>query len=312
MNKTLTAIATISMLLAPAAFAETKTFNADSFSRIEVKGVMDVVHTTGPETKVTVQSDTGDFSDALIENDGDTLIVSREIVEKKRGWFFSGGNSTSISNDGKIIKINGKRVPRYTVYVTGPKLEDVQVSQSSSFDSKTINAGDFKASVSSSGTAKLAGTAGAARLSASSSGDLFAKDLKSETLRISASSSGDATATVTGKGDNVVDASSSGDVIVYSTGAGNFTVEASSGSDVTLSGACRNIDVTASSGSDVEAEKLLCESAKVSASSGADVDVYATGMAEGRASSGADVEFAGRPAQKESSKSSGGSVRFSD
>jgi hypothetical protein len=312
MNKTLTALATISILLAPTAFAETKTFPADSFSGIQVKGVMDVVYTTGPQTKVVVETATGDFSDALIENDGDTLVVTREIAEKKRSWFSWGGTSTKISRDGKTVKINGKVVPRYTVYVTGPNLEEVKVSQSSSFDSKTIDADDFTASVSSSGTIKLAGVAGDSRLSASSSGELFAKDLKSATVRISASSSGEATATATGTGKNVVDASSSGEATVYSTGAGDFTVEASSGGDAKLSGACASIDVSASSGADVEAEDLRCASAKVSASSGADVDVYASGMADGRASSGADVEFAGNPAQKEISKSSGGSVNFSD
>lgn len=312
MNKTLTALATISVLLAPTAFAETKTFDADAFTRIQVKGVMDVVHTTGPQTKVTVETETGDFSDALILNEGDTLVVTREIAEKKRSWFSWGGNSTSISRDGKTVKVNGKKVPRYTVYVTGPDLEEVRVSQSSSFDSKTISADDFEASVSSSGTMKLAGVAGATRLSASSSGELFAKDLKSETVRISASSSGEATATVTGTGENVVDASSSGEATVYSTGAGSFTVEASSGGDAKLSGACASIDVSASSGADVEADDLRCASAKVRASSGADVDVYSNGMADGRASSGADVEFTGNPTQKDISKSSGGSVSFSD
>lgn len=312
MNKTLTALAAISMLLAPTAFAETKTFDADAFSRIQVKGVMNVVHTTGPETKVTVETDTGDFSDARIENEGDTLVVTREILKKKRSWFSWGGNSTNISNDGKTIKINGKRVPRYTVYVTGPDLEDVQVSQSSSFESKTINADDFEASVSSSGTMKLGGTAGASRLSASSSGELMAKDLKSGTLRISASSSGEATGTVTGTGENSVDASSSGEATVYSTGAGSFAVDASSGGEAELSGACKSVNISASSGSSVDADELRCESAKVSASSGADVEVYATGTADGRASSGADVEFAGNPSQKESSKSSGGSVSFNN
>lgn len=311
MTKTLTALAAISALLAPAAFAETKAFNTDSFTRIEVKGVMSVVHTTGPETKVTVETDSGDFSDAIIMNEGDTLVITRESADKKSSWF-SWGNSTSVSKDGKTVKVNGKRVPHYTVYVTGPDLESVQVSQSSSFDSKTINAGEFAASASSSATVNLAGTSGETRLSASSSGELFARDLKAQTLRISASSSGEATGTVTGTGENAADASSSGEATVFSTGAGAFAVEASSGGDVELSGACRSVDISASSGADVDAEDLRCETAKVRASSGADVDVYSSAAADGRASSGADVTFAGSPAQKDSSKSSGGNVSFSN
>ncbi len=311
MKRTLTALATISILLAPAAFAEKKTFDVDAFNRIEVKGVMNVVYKTGPETRVVVDSPSGDFSDALIQNEGDTLVVTREIVDKKRSWF-SWGNSTNISKDGKTIKINGKRVPYYTVEVTGPDLEGVQVSQSSTFDSKTINAGKFDASASSSARVKLAGNAGAVKLSASSSAELDAKDLNAETLDLSASSSGEATGTVTGTGENSVNASSAGDATVYSRGAGSFKVDASSGGEVNLSGACNSIEISASSGADVEADDLRCASAKVSASSGADVDVYASVSADGRASSGGDVSFAGNPGQRDSSKSSGGSVSFSN
>ncbi|MEQ9505703.1 MAG: DUF2807 domain-containing protein [Hyphomonas sp.] len=309
MTKTLTALATIAILLAPTALAETKTFPADDFNRIEVKGVMNVVYKTGPETKVVVETASGDFSDALILSEGDTLVVTREIVDKKRSWF-SWGNSTNISRDGKTIKINGKKVPYYMVHVTGPDLEAVQVSQSSTFDSKTINAEDFSASASSSASIKLAGNSGATRLSASSSAEIHAKDLNAETLSLSASSSGEATGTVTGTGENSVDASSSGEATVYSKGAGTFNVDASSGGDANLSGACERIEISASSGADVDADELRCVTAKVNASSGADVDVYSNGMADGRASSGADIEFAGSPTQKESSKSSGGSVSF--
>ena len=312
MIKTLTALATITLLLAPGALAEGKAFNAGAFSDIKVNGVMDVIYTPAAQVKVTVETPTGDFSDALIENDGDTLVVSRVSLKKKKNRFFSWGGSTNISKDGETVKVNGKRVPRYTVHVSGPELDGIRVSQSSSFTSSKIDSDDLEVSVSSSGHAELAGVSGETRLSASSSGEIEAKGLETKTLRISASSSGEATATVTGTGETVVDASSSGEATVFSKGAATFTVEASSGGSVELSGACKSIDVSASSGATVEADDLRCGSAQAGASSGGDVDVYSTGLAEGKASSGGSVKFTGSPSQQNSKESSGGSVRFAN
>jgi len=311
MKKTLTALTAISVLLAPAALAESKAFSAKPFSKIEVKGVMDVVYKDGAETKVTVETPSGDFSDALIMNEGDTLVVTRESLQKKRS-FFSWGGSTDISHDGDTIKVNGKRVPRYTVYVTGPDLESVQVSQSSTFDGKAIDAGDLAVSASSSSKAKLAGTSGETHLSASSSGEVYAKELKAKVLDISASSSGEATGTVTGTGETMIDASSSGEATVYSTSAASFNVNASSGGSVELSGACSSIEVSASSGAEVDGDDLHCKSANASASSGAEVDLHATDYAKGHASSGGDVSFSGAAGEQKMSESSGGSVRFTN
>ena len=170
MNKTLTALATISLLLAPAALAESKSFSASDFSRIEVEGAMNVVYKTAPQTSVKVETSGGDFSDARIENDADNLVVSRVSAGKKGGFFSWGGRSLSVSDDGKTVKVNGKKKPVYTVYVTGPDLEGVKASESSRFDSATIKASTFEASASSSATVTLAGTATSASLSASAGG----------------------------------------------------------------------------------------------------------------------------------------------
>lgn len=312
MKKTLTALATIAILAAPHAMAEGKSYKVSAFDSIEVEGAMKVVYKTASETSVVVETPSGDYSDAKITSEGGTLTVSRESLNKKSGWFSWGGGSVSVSDDGKTVKVNGKKKPAYTVYVTGPDLKSAKASQSSRFESSTINAGDFEAAVSSSSDMVLAGKSGATELKASSSGDLKAKGLKADTVDISASSSGDVEATVTGKGENEISSSSSGDVTLNSLGAATFIVDASSGASVELSGACSSITVSASSGSDVEGEKLLCANAKANASSGASVELYATTTANGQASSGADISFAGRPKTQDISKSSGGSVSFSD
>ncbi len=312
MNKTLTALATISLLLAPAALAEGKSYTADDFSRIKVTAAMNVIYTASPQTSVVVEASNGDYSDAKIENDGDTLVVTRESIDKKRNFFSWGGNSLSVSNDGKTVKVNGKKMPVYTVYVTGPELDGVKASQSSRFESQTIDAGTFEAGASSSATVILAGSADAATLSASSSGELKAAKFAVGTVNVSASSSGDAEVLVNGTGKTSVSASSSGQVKLRSTAAASFDVSASSGADVEMSGSCTTMSVSASSGADVEADELRCTNVTVSASSGADVDAFATGSATARASSGADISIAGKPSVQDGSKSSGGSVSFSD
>lgn len=311
MNKTLTALATISLLLAPAALAEGKTYNTQDFSRIKVEAAMNVVHKAGPQTKVVVESSNGDYSDAKIDTDGDTLIVTRESVDKKRGLFSWGNGSLSVSDNGKTVKVNGKKMPVYTVYVTSPDLEGVKASQSSRFESGTIDAGDFEGSVSSSAKMILAGRADTASLSASSSGELKASEFGVGTLKVSASSSGEADVLVNGTGETSVNASSSGEVNLRSAAAARFDVNASSGASIDMAGACSTMAVSASSGADVDADDLRCVDVTVNASSGGDVEAYASGSAKARASSGGDVSISGKPGVQDGSKSSGGSVSFS-
>lgn len=88
----------------------------------------------------------------------------------------------------------------------------------------------------------------------------------------------------------------------------NFAVEVSSGAHVGLSGDCKDIAISVSSGSHFSGEDLKCERATVSASSGAHADAFATATATGDASSGAHINFHGKPANVTKDTSSGGSV----
>lgn len=312
MKNTLTALATIAILAAPHAMAEGKSYKVGSFDSIEVDGAMKVIHKTGSQTSVVVETPSGDYSDAKITSSGDTLKVSRESLGKKAGWFSWGGRSVSVSDDGKTIKVNGKKVPAYTVYVTSPELVSVSAAQTSRFESQTIKADAFSASVSSSSDIVIAGTVGSADLDASSSGEMDASGLKAGTVKADASSSGELKAAATGTGQNRISVSSSGDVTLTSGGAGAFTVNASSGASAKLSGACESISVMASSGASVDGTSLRCAKATANASSGADVELFASSSASGDASSGAGISFKGGPKEQDLSKSSGGSVSFSD
>jgi len=308
MLKTLTATAIAALITAPLAFAGTKTIDVGSFDLIEAKGAMNVIYTAGPTTSVVVESDGNDFSDADISVNGNTLVITRVSVNKR--GLFSGSGNLKVSDGGKTVRVNGKKMPAYTVRVTSPDLSGIKVSQSSTGEARGIDAASFEARASSSAKLKLSGKAARVELGASSSADIEARNFEAASLDVSASSSGDVEALVTGTGKVEISASSSGDVSLRSTQPATFSVSASSGADVDLSGACASIEISASSGADVDASKLQCATATVTASSGADVDAFASASADGTASSGGDITFTGSPADKQSKKSSGGDVTF--
>lgn len=308
MFKTLTSAAALALVAAPLALAGTQNVDVRGFDRIETKGAMNVVYKAGPQTSVVIETDGDDFSDADVSVDGDKLVIARKSLNKR--GLFGGSASLRISDGGKTVKVNGKKVPYYTVHVTSPELSAIRVSQSSRADVSGVDAGSFEASTSSAAKLRLSGRASSADISVSSSGEIEAADFLADALTASASSSGDLTATVAGPGDVKISASSSGDVSLRSLQPAAFTVNASSGADVELAGACSSIRITASSGADVEADKLTCETAKVNVSSGADVDAFASVSADGNASSGGSISFSGRPAEQQASRSSGGSVKF--
>ena len=308
MIRTATCLAALAALTTPAAFAETKTYDAKAFTGIDTRGAIDVVYEHADTPSITVEQAEGDFSDVYLDFDGDTLIVSRNSVRDGRGWFRN--VSVRVRDNRKVVKVNGKRVPYYIVRVAGPSLDTVRVAVSAELEANGVQSDDFSARVSSSGNLYVNGTAGHADLYASSSGDIFAGSLAAGTLDLHASSSGDVEAKATGTGRVTIEASSSGDVELESLGAADFTVDASSSGDVTLRGACASIEVDASSSADIEAGKLTCRSATVDASSSADVFIYASEAVKAHASSSGDIYVAGTPAVRDISKSSGGDVDF--
>lgn|GEM_PF-302562 len=308
MFRTATCLAALAALTAPAALAETKSYDAEAFSSIDARGAIDVVYEHAAKPSIIVEQAEGDFSDVYLEFDGDTLIVSRNSVRDRSGWF--GNTSISIKDNRKVIKVNGKRVPYYIVRVAGPDLDGARAASSAKLVANGIQSDDFAAKASSSGDLELSGTAVNANLKASSSGDLKASAFTVESLEIHASSSGDVEAVSSSTGRVLIEASSSGEVELRSLGAADFMVDASSSADVELEGACGTIEVEASSSADVDAAKLTCRAATVAASSSGDVSVHATESIEAQASSGGDVYVTGNPASRDISKSSGGDVDF--
>lgn len=297
----------LAAVLAPLASAETKSFPAGDFTGINAGGVIDVTFETGPVASINVEQEGGDFSDIYIEQSGDTLKIGRNSLREGFGW--SRNVSVKTDNGRKVVKVNGKRVPAYTVRVVAPTLAETSVSNSSSMTATGLDSPTFSGSVSSSSDLILSGTAGDVDLRASSSADLDASSLETRALKLDVSSSADALALVR-DGALDVDASSSADVNVRAIGATKVIVDASSSADVELSGTCQALAISASSSADVEAHDLKCATGDIRASSGADVSAFLTDSVEAKASSGADIAVAGNPPSRDVSKSSGGDIEI--
>lgn len=294
-------------ILAPLAGADTKSYPAGDFTRIDTRGVIDVVFETGPIASIHVDEENGDFSDIYIAQSGDTLEIGRHSLREGFGW--SRNVSIKSNNGRKVVKVNGKRVPAYTVRVIAPALADASVSNSSSLTATGLDSPTFSGSVSSRSDLILSGTAGDVELRASSSADLDASNLEAHALKLDVSSSADALALVR-EGPLDVDVSSSADVTVTAISATKVAVDASSSADVELSGTCQALEISASSSADVQAQDLKCATGDIRASSGADVSAFLNDSVEAKSASGADISVAGNPPSRKMSKSSGGDIEI--
>ncbi len=90
---------------------------------------------------------------------------------------------------------------------------------------------------------------------------------------------------------------------------GELSCSTSSGAEVELSGEAESFNASSSSGSDINAYKLITRKCKANASSGSDIELMVTESFDGKASSGGDIKYKGRPHRAEKNKSSGGSIR---
>jgi putative autotransporter adhesin-like protein len=73
--RSLFAIAILSTALAAPAMAETKSYNFNSFTKIDISAGYEVIFTQGAQRSVTIESN--DFSKIIAEQNGDTLKISR-------------------------------------------------------------------------------------------------------------------------------------------------------------------------------------------------------------------------------------------
>ena len=305
MQRALISLSALAIAALPA-LAETKDYTVGNFSELDISEAIQVIYENAPTTTVTVEQSGGDFSDINIETKGDTLLIDRKSVGK--GW--RSNISTDFRNGELRAKVNGKKVPSYTVRISSPIVSGIDVSRSARITANAIDADTLDLKASSSADLIISGRVNTLSIDASSSSDVEAEDLIANRLMIDASSSADVEAHAATDKQVRIAASSSSDVELDLSGGADVELEASSSADIELDGSCGHITITASSSADIEGREFTCASAKVKASSSADVNLSVTDTVEASASSGGDINIYGSPAQRDVRESSGGDVSF--
>jgi hypothetical protein len=196
-------------------------------------------------------------------------MIKTEVEGETLKIFVETENAKKIkSNNNNSRNINGVSFNILKVYVTGKALSSIKAGSSASIIIQNLNV-----------TEKL-------EITASSSG--------------SVSGSFDCT-------DFKADVSSSGNV-KGNVNANLVYIEASSSGDITLDGKATSLEVKASSSGDCNLKRLTVENAVVKASSSANVTLTVSKSLDAVASSRADINYFGNPAQVNTDKSSSGSI----
>ncbi len=315
---------------------ENKTYDLRGFTGVRASAAVDVELTQGNAFSVVAYTESGDFSGLELRIEDGVLIATRpeEIWKGKNtsSWqrFFgigSGNRNISIKrvNGRRVIKINGERVPTYTVRVTAPSIDRLDASSSSIVTAKEIKTSDLAIKASSSGDINAEVAGGDVSVDATSSGDVVLSGTY-DNLDIKATSSADVV--VSGTCDKLdIKATSSADVkasdltsqqlnlrstsssnIRARVSGGDVSVDATSSGDVVLSGTCDKLDIKATSSADVKASDLTCQNGDLRASSGADITAMLTETVTAHASSGGDILVRGGAKPVKVKESSGGDV----
>lgn len=202
----LSASMALAAMIALPAHAETKTYRLSGFDEVRVSAAMNVVLKQGPYS-VTVAEPGGDFSKALIEVRGSTLVVTRKP------------------------QIGHDKSPDYTVVVTAPNYSGVSVSSASSVEGKDLKLKDVKVGLSSAGRATLRGSCGELELEVSSGSSFEGDMLKCASAKVDASSGAgaEAFASRSARGE-----ASSGGRIVFHGKPAQVDKDVSSGGSVKL------------------------------------------------------------------------------
>ena len=296
---------------------ENKTYDLKGFTGVHASAAVDVEITQGDAFSVSAYTESGDFSGLELRVEDGVLIATRpeEIWKGKNtsSWqrFFGiGSNDKNISiervNGQRVIKINGERVPTYTVRVTAPSIDRLDASSSSIVTAQEIKTRDLTIKTSTSGDINAEVAGGDVSVDASTSGDVVVSGT-CEKLDVKASTSGDVKASDLTAQQIDLRASTSGNIRAKVSG-GNVSVDASTSGDVVLSGTCDNLDIKATSSADVKASDLTCQNGDLRASSGADITVILTETVNAHASSGGDILVRGGAKPIKVKESSGGDV----
>ena len=234
---------------------QSKTYNLSGFTGVYASAAVDVELTQGDAFSVVAYTESGDFSGLELRVEDGVLIATRpeEIWKDKNtsSWqrFFGiGSDDKNISikrvNGQRVIKINGERVPTYTVRVTAPGIDRLDASSSSIVTAKGIKTSDLSIKAASSGDINAEVAGGDVSVNASTSGDVVVSGTY-EKLDIKASTSGDVVASGTCDKLNAK-ASTSGDVKASDLTAQQSDLRASTSGNIRAKVSGGNVSVDAS------------------------------------------------------------------
>lgn len=208
--------------------AKSKVYDLSGFTEVRASVAVDIELAQGDSFGVVAHTEDGDFSGLEIEVADGALIATRpEEVWKRKSV------SVRLRGDRRVVEIDGKRVPTYTVRVTAPRIAYLGASVRSKVTAKGIE------------TEKLA-------IHASSVAAIDA-EITGGDVSVDASSSGDVT--VSGTYDKLkIEANSNADVTAAGT-CDKLDINASSNADVKADGlTCQHGDFRTSSAANIEAK----------------------------------------------------------
>ncbi len=183
-------LAITAFALASPASAETRTVDLASFDKVSASNGIDISINVGGSQLVTAENKDGDFDDLILEVKNGRLRASRK--GNGMGW---------------------RKRPNYTISVTMPALNSLDLSSGADADVSGIQSDNFSVDVSSGADADISGTCGSLDAEASSGADLDASDLICANGRVDVSSGADIEVHVTQTLS--ADASSGGSITVY-------------------------------------------------------------------------------------------------
>lgn len=217
----------VALGLAGAASAETRTYDVGAFTNIDISAGLDLAFEAGGAQAISVENDTGDFSDIDVFVRGDTLVLKR----KKNNWGW------------------GKRRLRYGITVSAPQISGVEASSGSDVSGRNMSGSDVRIEVSSGADVTVTGVDGGTVSIETSSGSDANVAGTCETVRADSSSGSDIEARDLICQNGYADASSGSDIAIHA--SSSVSADASSGADIDVYGNPTDVDSDKSSGGSV-------------------------------------------------------------
>ena len=145
--------------------------DVSGFTRIQVKGAIDLELTAGKEFSVRIKSREDRLEDIITELDGDTLVIDMDDRGRRSFW-----NNTNVE-----------------VTITMPELKELEVLGAVDGELRDIESDDLSIDIRGAAEVDIEGTCGTLTLDVKGAGDIDADDLKCENVEVDVKGAGSAT-----------------------------------------------------------------------------------------------------------------------